>query len=118
MGNTDPGGQSTVADATYVTVGGVGKIKYDLSCSAEDFVNLNPVATMRTLPAGALSYSAKGYAIVPWQPFSNVPAPVNSATGSKNRWSHAYLFDYRFTVPWTFEAGTYTTVVTYTAVPS
>ena len=118
MGSTDPGGQSTVTDATFITVGGVGGITYDLSCSAQDFVNLDSGAAMQTLPAGALSYSADGFATVGWQPFSTLPSLVNSATGGRHRWSHQYVFDYRLTVPWTFEAGTYTTTVMYTAVPN
>ena len=73
---------------------------------------------MQTLPASALSFSATGFAIVPWQPFSNVPVAGEHRDGQQYRWSHEYVFDYRFAVPWTFEAGTYTTVVTYTAVPS
>jgi hypothetical protein len=33
------------------------------------------------------------------------------------RWGHEYVIDLAFSAPWTFEAGTYRTTLTYTVVP-
>jgi hypothetical protein len=116
MGSTDPGSSTTIAGATVLTVGGVGQLGYDLLCSAQDFVNVDSGASMLTLPASALAYTGNGHATIPRQFFGNVPSLVDTSMGSKYRWTHLYAFDYEFVVPWTFEAGAYTTAVTYTVV--
>lgn len=116
LGGTDPGDSYAVTDATTVAVGGIGGFDYDLLCNAQDFVNTDSGATMQTLPASALSFATGGFVTVPSQPFTTTPIILNSATGSDHLWSHEYVFDYLFVVPWSFEAGTYVTTVTYTAV--
>ncbi len=116
MGSTDPGMASTVTSAAIVTVGGVGSQQYDFLCSADDFTNADPLALMPTLPASALSFTGRGFAAIPLQPFSTVPAAINTATGSKYAWTHEYVFDYTFDAPWTFDAGVYSTTVVYTVV--
>ncbi len=116
LGGTDPGDSYAVADATTVAVGGVGGFDYELLCSAQDFVNTDSGAPMQTLPASALSFTTGGFVTVPTQPFSTAPIVLHAATGSGYLWSHEYVFDYLFVVPWSFEAGTYITTVTYTAV--
>jgi hypothetical protein len=117
LGYTDPGDVSSVASAAVVSVGGVGNASYDLYCSADDFMNADTGATMPTLPAGALSFAGRGFATIPSQPFVTSPTLIHTAAGSKYRWGHDYVFDYTFTVPWEFEAGTYSTTVVYTVVP-
>ncbi|HSK48521.1 MAG TPA: nidogen-like domain-containing protein [Coriobacteriia bacterium] len=118
MGGADPGGSVLVADAARVTVGGVGNVHYELTCTAQDFTNLDTGAPMTTLPAAALSFEGRGHAATPMRPFSTTPSAVGAASGSRYRWSHQYVFDYQFAAPWAFEAGAYTTTVVYTAVPN
>ncbi len=116
MGDVDPGGSSAVTDAAVVTVGGVGTGGYSLLCSAQDFTNVDVGSTMPTLPASALSYTMRGFASAPSQPFTEAPVVLDSAVGSRYRWGHQYDFDFLFVAPWTFESGHYATTVTYTAV--
>jgi len=116
MGGTDPGGSSTVTNAATVAVGGVGGLTYELLCSAQDFINTDIAAPMQVLPASAMSFTTKGFITLPTQTFATTPTVLDSASGTKYRWNHDYTFDYLFAVPWSYDAGTYTTTVTYTAV--
>ncbi len=116
MGGTDPGASTSLANAVSVTVGGIGMIAYDFSCAATDFANTDTGAPMQSLPAGALNYAVHGQVTTPSTPFTTTPAVIDSSIGVKYRWSRNYLFDLRFDVPWSFDGGTYTTTVTYTAV--
>jgi hypothetical protein len=95
----------------------VGTARYDLLCSADDFVNTDLGSTMPTLPASSLSFAGRGFVNIPAQPFSTIPVTVDTADGSKYRWNHDYVFDLKFTAPWAFEPGIYKTTVMYSVVP-
>lgn len=116
MGALDPGSANTVDQAAKVTVGGVGAIGYELSCSAEDFRGIGVQAPVPTLPVGALSYSTGGFITLPMRSFQLSAQPVSAAKGSRYRWSHEYVFSYQLSAPWDSDAGEYATTVTYTAV--
>lgn len=115
-GDIDPGMVSTVASATAVMVGGYGPMQYDLSCSAADFVNTDPMSPTPTLGIDAMSYMTRGWVVLPSQQFTIAPRTIHGSTGGLSIWQHVYIFDYSIDTPWTCEPGTYTTTVTYTLV--
>ncbi len=116
FGTLDPGTTSVITSGTVVTVGGVGILNYDLTCSAEDFTNLTTPTATPTMPAGYLGYSVSGWASVPNTAFTNSAAVVSSSVGSTFPWNHRFVFNYSLNMPWTYEPGVYTTNVRYTAV--
>jgi hypothetical protein len=117
FGVIDPGTSSAISSGTVVTVGGVGLLNYDLTCSASDFSNLTTPTTTPTMPIGFMTYSTRGWKITPVTPFTTTSALVNTSAGTKYVWQHPYVFDYTLNMPWTYEPGAYTTGVRFTAVP-
>ncbi len=116
FGSMDPGTSSAISSGTLVTVGGVGLLSYDLSCSAQDFSNTTTPTTTPTMPVGYMTYATRGWKLTPVTPFTTSSALVSTATGSKYVWRHPYVFDYALDMPWTYEPGVYTTSVRFTAV--
>jgi len=117
FGVMDPGTSSAISSGTVVTVGGVGLLNYDLTCSASDFSNLTTPTTTPTMPIGFMTYATRGWKITPVTPFTTTAALVNTSAGTKYVWQHPYVFDYTLNMPWTYEPGAYTTGVRFTAVP-
>lgn len=115
MGALDPNTPAMVVDAVEAVVGGIGDIGYELYCSAEDFT-CDTGGSTATMPAGMLSYTTRGHATHDAQPFSNSQSLIHASSGTPSPWQWTYDFDYMMSVPWAFEPGTYTTVLTYTAV--
>jgi len=116
FGSMDPGTSSALSSGTVVTVGGVGLINYDLSCSAQDFSNTTTPTTTPTMPVGFMTYATRGWKLTPVTPFTNSSALVSNGVGTKYVWEHPYVFDYALNMPWTYEPGVYTTSVRFTAV--
>lgn len=116
FGTLDPGTNSVITSGTVVTVGGVGMLNYDLTCSAEDFTSLTTPTATPTMPAGYLTYAVTGWANLPDTAFTNSAAIVSASVGSAFPWNHRFVFDYSLNMPWTYEPGVYTTNVRYTAV--
>jgi hypothetical protein len=116
FGGMDPDVPSTITTASIVSVKGVGAIGYDLTCEAPDFINADPMSDTPTMAIDVMDYITRGWMSVGTRPFTTGPQVVHSDTGVPFSWSHAYIFDYAMTVPWTSSPGTYTTSVLYTAV--
>lgn len=116
LGALDPAAPVAVPDAVRAVVGGIGAIGYDFYCSARDFENATPGSSTPTMPAGMLSYATRGHHTVPARPFTTANDLIHSSAGMGSLWQWTYDFDYSLSVPWDFEPGTYTTVLTYTAV--
>jgi len=112
----EPETPTLVTDAVRATVGGIGDIGYDFYCSAQDFSCETSGTPAPTMPAGMLSYITRGHASVASRAFTNAPDLIHTSAGSGLLWQQVYDFDYTLSVPWAFEPGTYTTVLTYTAV--
>jgi len=116
MGALEPATPVVVTDAVRAVVGGIGQIGYDFYCSAQDFTSDAVGSSTPTMPAGMLSYTTRGHVDSPSRAFTTSPFLLHSSTGTASLWQWAYDFDYTLAVPWAFEPGTYTTVLTYTAV--
>ena len=116
LGGVDPGIVSSYANATSVSVGGVGVFPYDLSCSCLDFSSVSTASATPTMPASLMSYQVHGSATVPLTPFSTGSRLVATDSGTPSLWIKPYVFDYTLSVPWAYSPGTYTTQITYTAV--
>lgn len=116
MGAAGPDQPVVANNALTVTVGGVGPLAYDLSCSAEDFLNDNGGAASPTMAVSALSFAVHGYGVRPRSPLSVTPVLIGHAPGGPFVWNHAYVFDLTFEPPWEAEAGDYSTKITFTAV--
>lgn len=116
MGSVDPDTTITQPAAVSISVGGVGARTYTLSCSGEDFINLDPMSPTPTMPVGALGFVTHGYASVPSLPFSNSATSVFSSTGTSGVWLHTYVFDYWIDVPYDYDPGAYMADITYTVV--
>jgi len=116
MGLLEPATPVLVTDAVRATVGGIGDIGYDFYCSAQDFSSETSGSPTPTMPAGVLSYTTRGHVSAPARSFTNAPSLIHTSVGTDSLWEWSYDFDYTLAVPWAFEPGTYTTVLTYTAV--
>jgi hypothetical protein len=117
MASIDPGTASTVMNATTVSVGGLGTMGFDLTCSAPDFTNADVASPTPSFPIGAMTFATRGKVNVPARPFSNSPVVVDSTSGTVTEWQYDYILDFTIDVPLANEPGTYTTIVTYTLVP-
>ncbi len=117
MSGIDPGVPSVVTSATTVSIGGLGAIAYDLTCSAPDFLSSDALSPTPTFPIGAMSYVTHGFVEVASRPFTVGPGLVHSAVGTATQWRHDYRLDFEVVVPLANEPGTYTTTITYTFVP-
>jgi len=116
MGLLEPDDTMMLTSATSVTVGGVGELAYDLSCSASDFYNADLDSPTPFLPGSLLSFVTRGWATRPQTAFGSTPSLVNSSAGSIYVWNHDYIFDFSMSVPLDYEPGSYTSQITYTAV--
>jgi len=116
FGSMDPGTSSAITSGTVVTVGGVGLLNYDLTCSAQDFTNTTTPTATPTMPVGFMSYAIRGWQVAPATPFTTTSALVSTSGGTKYVWRHPYVFDYTLDMPWTYEPGAYTTSIRFTAV--
>ncbi len=116
FGSMDPGTSSAITSGTVVTVGGVGFLNYDLTCSAQDFSNTTTPTTTPTMPVGFMTYATRGWKLTPATAFTTASALVSTSIGTKYVWQHPYLFDYVLNMPWTYEPGAYTTSVRFTVV--
>lgn len=117
MSGITPGVPSTVTSATTVSVGGIGTLGYDLTCSAPDFANTDALSPTPTFPIGAMSFVTHGKVEAPSRAFSTTPVMVHSAVGTPGQWRYDYMLDFTAVVPLANEPGTYTTTITYTFVP-
>jgi len=70
FGSMDPGTSSAITSGTVVTVGGVGLLNYDLTCSAQDFTNTTTPTATPTMPVGFMSYAIRGWQVAPATPFT------------------------------------------------
>jgi len=116
LGALEPGEVTAFPSAVTVTVGGLGAIDYSLSCSAPDFTNSDPIASTPTMPIAQLGFATAGWATYPLRAFSSAGGLVHGDAGTVTTWSHQYVFDYSIDVPWDYEAGTYSTTITYTVL--
>ena len=116
FGSMDPGTSSAISSGTVVTVGGVGLLNYDLTCSAQDFSNATTLTTTPTMPAGYMTYATRGWTLTPVTPFTTSSTLVSTGVGTNYVWQHPYVFDYVLDMPWTYEPGVYTTSIRFTAV--
>ncbi|TDB38907.1 MAG: hypothetical protein D9V44_04325 [Actinobacteria bacterium] len=117
MSGITPGEASTVTSATTVSIGGIGAIAYDLTCSAPDFMSIDALSPTPTFPIGAMSYVTHGKVEIPARAFTVNPVVIDSAVGTAMQWRYDYRLDFSIVVPLSNEPGTYTTTVTYTFVP-
>ncbi len=117
MSGITPGEPSTVASATTVSIGGIGAIAYDLTCSAPDFMSTDALSPTPTFPIGAMTYTTHGRVEIPARPFTINPVVIDSSVGTATQWRYDYRLDFSIVVPLSNEPGTYTTTVTYTFVP-
>lgn len=116
FGSMDPGTSSAISSGTVVTVGGVGLLNYDLTCSAQDFSNTTTPTTTPTMPVGYMTYATRGWKLTPVTPFTTTSTLISTSAGTKYVWRHPYVFDYTLNMPWTYEPGVYTTNIRFTAV--
>jgi len=116
FGSMDPGTSSAISSGTVVTVGGVGLINYDLTCSAQDFSNATTPTTTPTMPIGYLTYATRGWKLAPVTAFTTTSALVSATGGANYVWQHPYVFDYTLDMPWTYEPGVYATSIRFTVV--
>ncbi len=116
LGSLEPGNVSTFPSAITVTVGGLGSLGYQLTCSGTDFVNSDAGASTPTMPIGQLGFVTSGWASYGIRQFSSAGVAVHDSVGGVSTWSHPYVFDLSLDVPWDYDAGTYTTTITYTVV--
>ena len=117
MPGIDPGVASTIMNATTISVGGLGTMGFDLTCSAPDFTNADAASPTPSFPISAMSFVTRGQADVSARAFSNAPIVVDSSSGTLTEWRYDYILDFTVEVPWANEPGTYTTIITYTLVP-
>lgn len=117
MPGIDPGIASTIMNATTISVGGLGTLGFDLTCSAPDFANADVGSPTPNFPISAMTFVTRGQVDVPARAFSNAPIVVDSSSGTLTEWRYDYILDFSVEVPWANEPGTYTTIVTYTLVP-
>ncbi len=117
FGPVNPGTPAAISTATVVSVSGIGSFAYDLSCSATDFQNADPLSTTPTMPVTLMSFATRGRVARPQVAFSTSSQLIHSDNGVRYHWAHEYVFDFSLTIPWSNEAGKYTGTVTYTAVP-
>ena len=116
IGAMDPGVPRRSRARRRVTSEGVGIFNYDLSCSCDDFTNIATASSRPRCRPSLMSYRMRS-ATLPLTPFTTTSQIVDTAAGVKYVWNRPYYFDFEFNVPWAFAPGTYTTKVTYTAVP-
>lgn len=116
LGAVDPGDSVAPGASLQAIVGGIGPIAYDFFCSALDLTADTGAPGPSVMPVGALSFTVSGAVDIDETPFTNAPWLIDTATGAASTWERTYDMELLLEAPWDFEPGTYTTVLTYTAV--
>lgn len=116
LGAVDPGDSVAPGASLQAIVGGIGPIAYDFFCSALDLTADTGGPGPSVMPVGALSFTVSGAVDIDETPFTNAPWLIDTATGAASTWERTYDMELLLEAPWDFEPGTYTTVLTYTAV--
>jgi hypothetical protein len=112
FGAMDPSTPTTMSAATTITVSGFTALSYTLYGQAADFTG----SLGATMPASQLRYRVYGAASVPWTAFSTTQQTLATGAGAHGRWQRSYFLDYELTVPYNYDAESYSAPVLYTLV--
>jgi hypothetical protein len=107
-----PGTPTTIADATTVSVTGMGPVGYQLSCAAADFAGPGAL----TMPVGVLRFQTRGYRTLADTAFTNAALVIDTSSGVLPMWTNDYIIDLTMSVPWTSDPEAYSTTIVYTLV--
>jgi hypothetical protein len=112
FGAMDPSAAATLSGATTITVSGFTALSYTLYAQAADFTG----SLGATMPVSQLTYRVSGAASVPWTAFSTGQQTLATSSGVHGRWQQNYFLDYKLTVPYNYDAESYSAPVLYTLV--